>query len=69
MNDQVNVTLYSHNLNECFRAFDTNLTVKDFNKNLLWVITRAKKVTYVNPKGESTVIKEVVARRGKYDVD
>lgn len=56
--DQINVKLYSHNLKQVYRSFDTNLTVKDFHAGLEWTIIRAKKVTYVNPKGEELVLKD-----------
>lgn len=51
------ITLYSHNLNEPYKSFDTNLTIKDFRKDVHWAVARAKKVVYKNPKGEAVIIK------------
>lgn len=53
----INVTLFSHQLNEPHRSFDNTLTVKDFKKSLYWTIVKAKKVVYVNPKGEELRLK------------
>ena len=55
----INVTLFSHQLNESHKSFNSDLKTSDFKKSLYWTIEKAKKVTYVNPKGESYVIKQV----------
>lgn len=55
--DCISVHLFSHQLNEPHRSFDNTLTVKDFKKSLYWTIVKAKKVVYVNPKGEELRLK------------
>lgn len=53
----VSITLYSHNLNEPYKSFDSSFKISDFRKDTHWAIARAKKVVYKNPKGEEVVIK------------
>lgn len=56
--DCISVTLYAHNLNDPSRSFSNKHHISDFKKGLYWTIKKAKKVTYVNPKGEELVLKQ-----------
>lgn len=52
-------TLYSHNLSEPGRSFATDITLKDFDRGVYHRdLKEAKKVVYVNPRGQSIILKD-----------
>ena len=53
----INMTLYSHNLIEPHKSFETSLKLSDFKSFLQRDLQEAKKVMYMNPKGEVFVLK------------
>jgi hypothetical protein len=63
------MTVYSHNLKDPSKSFSTSLQIKDFSGFLQWDLAKAKKITYVNPKGEELQLEVTKVKRGIYDVD
>jgi hypothetical protein len=64
-----NVTVYSHNLKDPSKSFSSVLFIRDFSAYLQWDMCKAKKITYVNPRGEEISIEVPKVKRGIYDVE
>ncbi len=54
----INVTVYAHNLINPHDSFNPNLGLEDFVKSFYYDFKNARRVVYVNPKGESTILKD-----------
>lgn len=51
-------TVYSHNLWEPHRSFAPDISLEDFGRQVWKDILKADKVVYVNPRGQSIILKD-----------
>lgn len=52
-------TVHAHNLEDPSNSFNSNITIKHFNRGIDWKnFADAKKIVYVNPKGQSIILKD-----------
>lgn len=52
-------TLYSFNLTDPHKSFDSNITLSDFTRKIDYLNMKdAKTIKYINPRGTSIVLKD-----------
>lgn len=50
--------VYAHNLEDPSKSFSKTISIKDFNRGIDWRnFSEAIKIVYVNPKGQSILLK------------
>ncbi len=52
------ITVYAHNLINPHDSFNQDLTLEDFVKSFYYDFKNAKRVVYINPRGEEVILKD-----------